>query len=155
MNLDVTEAPATKVSWTDANVANIIGNHLRTLLPEAFKIDGVWLTGSNVWRFLYGDVPSDTSDIDVMVHDNGMAKGLLLEATKAELVTNTTPSGHVDSDGQKYRLPNGRTMDIWTASQRTPAAALLTYPDHSHAQCRAAYNAKDGYLIVLPNPKAE
>lgn len=156
MNVDeiLSAAPVTKVSWTDPNVANIIEQHLRGLLPEAFNIDGVWLTGSNVWRFLYGDIPSPDSDIDVMVHDNGMARELLLTATGAVEITGTRPSGHVGGDGTKYRLPNGRTMDVWTATQRSPVEALRTYPEHSHAQCRAAFHAKLGYLVILPNPKA-
>lgn len=167
-------APPLKVSWTEPNVANRIRDHLLKVIPEAFDIDGVWVTGSNVWRFIYGNVPSPDADIDVFVEDvvttvvvptpmgpgevTDTARTLFLRRLEIEAQAPTAPSAgaRADLEGTKSKLKDGRTVDVWrTEYGSNPIVdTLMGYPEHSHAHCRAAYNCKTGVLIVLPNPKA-
>lgn len=152
-----------KRSTTDANVANQIEAHLRSIIPEAFEVPGVWVSGSNVWKFLYGQVPAEDSDIDVICEpDNPRGGNLptprtqLVVRANAEAVRECQPSVpcDVNGGGMKYRrMRDGRTIDMWNADGDV-IGSLRRYPEHSHAHCRAAYNCHDGVLIVLPNPKA-
>lgn len=174
-------APATKVSWTDRNVANDIKDHLQKLVPELFNntVEGredssflkaaVWVTGSNVWRFVYGDVPDPSSDIDIIVAIKGRpvyspshhqwfkehdeARDHLVKQLGLIQVASTSPSGVAEEKkGAKYIDVKGRTFDIWYA--HTVQDALADYPEHSHAQARVAYSPAENLLVMLPNSKA-
>lgn len=154
--------PAVKVSKTDPNVANQIRDHLRARIPEAFEIDGVWVTGSNVWKFLYDETPDPTSDIDVICENinttdgdlTGPPRSLLRIRMGATFMADTKPSlpCDVQGDGANY-MAQCRTIDMWDTADDV-IGSLNRYPEHSHAHARAAYNCKTGVLIVLPNPKA-
>lgn len=156
-------APPAKVSRPEPNVANQIREHLLGRIPEAFEVDGVWITGSNVWRFLYGELPDVLSDIDVIVEPittsvgdrTDSARRLFLDQLGATYIRDCSPSvpADINAEGAKYES-KGRTIDVWETTDNIPGS-LSRYPDHSHAHCRAAYNCKTGVLIVLPNTKAQ
>lgn len=160
--LEKAVSPPVKVSRTTPNVANQIREHLRIYIPEAFEVDGVWITGSNVWKFLYGETPDLGSDIDVICENIATTNGDLIGPARsvfrtvlgATHVTDCKPSlpCDVQGNGSKYES-KGRTIDMWDATDSV-IGSLERYSEHSHAHCRAAYNCKTGVLIVLPNLKA-
>lgn len=163
--------PPTKVAWTLPNVANAVRAHVRSIAPELFAIPGAWVTGSNVWRFLYGGKPDPTSDLDIVclrtTEDRSVVLAVL-DALKLVMVSETRPSGaSMDNTGAKYITESGRTVDVWKCPepesyQEVPedeltqvTRALRAYPEHSHAQAMAAYSPYLDLLVVIPNPKGD
>ncbi len=166
MNWDEAKTPGqgNKVSWTEPNLANLIEAHLRVVLPEATGVDGIWVTGSNVWRFVYGDMPEPGSDIDVIAELQTWTSPRQELKDRLKIVSSapTAPStvSRPDLNGAKHLLEDGRTIDIWENNTGVTGIAgvvlmLREYPEHSHAHCRAAYNPSSGMLLVLPNTKAQ
>lgn len=164
-------APAAKVSWTEPNVANQIADHLRRVIPEAFQVPGVWVTGSNVWRFVYGDMPDPDADIDIICEraEERSPRLEMRDLLKIKDEAPTAPSAAERSDlnGRKYLLEDGRTVDIWappiaeiehTRIENLGLEGILyllrQYPEHSHAHARCAYSPTLGILVVLPNTAA-
>lgn len=154
-----------KVARTDGNVANRIGAHLRAKWPELVNIPGLWFSGSQVWSFLYGEEPSETSDTDVFIVDSDTRphselpvwhpKNLLLK--ELGVVWNDGVDKHPRTgeagttyakDGRSWNTAKG-AIDLWT-SPTSAQDALRNYPTASHAHCRAAFSFTEG-LVVLPN----
>lgn len=143
-----------KAALPITNVANRVADHVRALVPEAFQLPDVWVTGSNVWQFLYDMEPQESSDIDIIVADEGVRSQLVL-LLDARCVADTAPStrDRVDLGGKKYACADGRSIDIWRYDNDI-VTTLRGYPRHSHAHCMAAFCPSTGVLLVIPNPEA-
>ena len=159
-----------KVAKTVGNIANTVVDHVYAILPELAEmtdpaVRNVVVTGSNVWKYLYGEVPDPQSDIDIVylvpetsdisavncaVVTEPLLRCLGLEY---ELGTPTYPVKLVVLPGRRYITADGRTVDIWVFPG-TVEQALLNYPSESHAHCRAGFTITQG-LTVLPNERAE
>lgn len=139
----------------------------------------LWFTGSQIWHHLYPDLPRREptlpSDWDVvamtelasdrMVSRFGLAAmpACLTRDKKTEGKRRMVDPRHVPrlappsdgvrpvgyDDGFSYLLGRGE-LDLWISGQASIADELRSYPDGSHAHCRAAFSFTDG-LVVLPN----
>lgn len=170
------EKSLTKVALTTPNVANVIAAHLRAVAPDLVVIPNIWFSGSNVWKHLYGETPSPSSDLDVFfISAYRKRDGLLslmsnvvfgdYEDPRVSLLTDlgvpvadaeftmTKTGRELDkySQGCKF-LFKGRKVDCWQGHDSV-AATLNDYPGASHGHCRAAFSFTDG-LVVLPNEQA-
>lgn len=167
-------APARKYQRIAPHIGNTVNEHVVNLCPELRGMKGAFLTGSNVWKFLYDEKPDPTSDVDVIVTRtervpyNGQRDLLLpqwretrrriVEMYDMQFVDNTFPSigdrNEEDiGEGVKYLARagalKGRTVDIWFATNL--ATGLRSYPGHSHGHARAAWCFHEEALVVMPN----
>lgn len=166
-----------KVSTDCPNIANRIARHVAQRFPELAKnpIGGIWFTGSNVWSLLYGET-TPIADWDIFTLDELSALRLVTGMswnmcpafpTKQKQTNERVPivsvtnipslSKSVDSHGNSYSegycyLTEQGEVDVWVCNG-SALTELRTYPDKSHAHCRAAFSFTDG-LIVLPNEAA-
>lgn len=83
-----------KVSLTLANAANKVRNHLLAKWPELQYAPGIWFSGSQVWSWVYGMVPPETSDTDIFaLQDAGPVVGYECDFRAMKRVERT-PIGH-------------------------------------------------------------
>lgn len=165
------EKTKAKVSKPWMNMANIIGEHLKRIAPDLAARPNLWFSGSNVWSFLYGEVPAEDADIDVFYcgpHRQVLRDGILgpewqqarwklmedLGIPASERMHVPVRTGrHQDLYGMGIQaLYKGRKLDVWDGGE-TVVETLSNYPTVSHAHCRAAFSFTDG-LVVLPNEAA-
>lgn len=175
----MTEKPE-KVSLNLPNVANNILEWLNSrwpTLPRGFQHSWTWATGSNVWSLLYDMTPLETSDLDLFVCQNSYVGPSPLqsiykaaytgpldrELAEIEKWAAELPQAKMEivptrkmttSLGGKRYYTEGGNLDIWKSSHSLVVHQLLSYPEESHAHCRAAINLHTTELIVLPNTKA-
>lgn len=154
-----------KVSLHLPNAANAVANHLATLpIGSLTGLRGVYITGSNVWKPVFGLEPDADSDIDIMVTENRNdtvyeqrdAVRRVLGITEPPIADDTgsmimdRPSSQMP--GLKYQLPGGRVVDIFGVT--TVVEGLADYPAESHGSARVAWSCEHGCLVMLPNPTA-
>lgn len=165
-----------KVSQPWQNAANKIRDHLLAKWPELQYCADIWFSGSQVWSFLYGQEPPETSDLDIFALKDappvisyegdflGMARvertpighalhclGLKPEQGRPKNPVNASQEYSVN--GADFTHERGE-IDVWTSKGKSVEDVLGMYPGASHAHCRAAFSFRKG-LVVLPNECAK
>lgn len=169
-----------KVSLTLENAADRIHAWLEKEWPEvaAIKHPGIWLTGSKIWRQVYGMEPETDSDLDIFVMANQTIEGPLtrdilskahdgrlgsrpcalhrLLSTELRRMAVPAKAGakmKTSLGGERIHTERG-SVDLWTCRLPSPRDQLMNYPEESHGQARVAYCPANGELIILRNPRA-
>lgn len=170
-----------KVSLALPNLANQIAGHVAAQFPSLAgrrAIPGVWFTGSNIWSFVVGCDPRPDADWDIFATSEGAALAVAdrlrlrsfpscktsakrqgsareinadhvprLVLADGEIWTGNGPSY---GEGYSYATASGE-IDLWISTPGSALGELETYPEESHAHCRAAFSFTEG-LLILPNP---
>lgn len=159
------EATKLKVAKTTPNVANQVAAHIQAIAPDLAMVKGLWFSGSNVWKFVYGETPADGSDIDCfflqkapmdfsMFEDQRHALLQRLGYEDTDAVWDTVKTGaNLDKYAQGCKfMHRGRKVDVWVGHDNV-AETLGDYPTASHAHCRVAFSFEHG-LVIIPNEVA-
>lgn len=173
---------ADKVSWTRPNPANAIEAWLAAKWPDFPKLPCVWITGSSVWRHVYGEEVEPDADLDIFVSRNGhpyvslywspngtlrtqMQHAWVRQITDAETALLAWARKHETAppiENAKLTTSLGGTrvytskgsFDIWQANGTFVRDQIGNYPPASHAHCKAAFCPATRELIIMPNDAA-
>ena len=132
----------------DRNIANAIGDYLRSAWPELSSFSDVWVTGSHVWRFLYGEEPRAGADLDLIVCDQGMVSAVLDAISPLLIEPPADAKPTTSMGGRKFYTSRGN-VDVWINADVFDA--LRGYTARTHGHCRAAYQPKYRQLVVIDN----
>lgn len=171
-----------KVSWTRPNPANAIEAWLMAKWPDFPKIQYVWITGSSVWRHVYGEEVEPDADLDIFVSRNGhpyispyasfsfadattradrlykeigeAEAEVLMWARKHETAPPTENAKLTTSLGGTRVYTSKGSFDIWQANGTFVRDQIGNYPPASHAHCKAAVCPATRELIIMPNDAA-
>lgn len=155
--------PRPKVALTWRNPGNVVLDRIIALSLDALSGQpGVFITGSQVWKPVYGLEVAVDADIDIIVTgDEVLAQERVRSVVRVLELEDTGiltgPSLEKDREattvaGAKYSTPAGGTVDIWGMSDIH--SALRQYPKESYASAKMAWDCEHGCLLVYPNDLA-
>ena len=161
-----------KVSLTLENAADRIHAWLQVEWPEimTWRDPNIWLTGSKIWRQVYGLMPDSDSDLDIFVMACGpmdrpggcirpgdpcnLHLSLSEWFRRMEIPVKAGTKMKTSLGGERIHTDRG-AVDLWTCRLPSPRDQLMNYPEESHGQARVAYCPANGELIILRNPRAQ